>query len=142
MNEEELHAYVDGALDPARRLNVATYLAAHPWDAARMEAFRAQQEGVRALFDHVLDQPVPERLREIMQRHSIRAALRRFAWALGAVSLMVILALGAHLLYNHRALAGYGNLAPSSAQRQPMGTACPIIPPSFPSRPTPHRAEI
>src|SRR5690242_11740011 len=59
VSDDELHAYMDGALDPMRRLEIASYLAGHPLEAARAEAFRAQREGLRALFDHVLDQPVP-----------------------------------------------------------------------------------
>jgi anti-sigma factor RsiW len=63
VTEEELHAYVDDVLTVARRLDVALYLAATPSDAARAECFRAQKEGLRALFDQVLREALPERLR-------------------------------------------------------------------------------
>ena len=94
--EDELHAYIDGALDPARRLAVATYLAAHPREAARAEAFRAQREGIHALFSHILDQPVPERLRLPLRR--ARMIWRRIAWAVGATSAVLVLIFGGGVL--------------------------------------------
>ena len=35
ITDDELHAYIDGQLDDARRAEVAAYLAAHPELAAR-----------------------------------------------------------------------------------------------------------
>jgi len=72
IEEEELHAYIDGVVDRERRLDIALYLARHPADAARVEAYRAQREGFSALFDHLLDQPPPDRLREVMRRAAPR----------------------------------------------------------------------
>jgi anti-sigma factor RsiW len=104
INDEDLHAYIDGRLDAARRLAVAIYLAGHPREAARGEAFRAQKEAIRALFDHVLDQPVPDRLREVMQQHGERpswTAWRRVAWAVAAGSLVLVLVLGGRALHDY-----------------------------------------
>ncbi|MHB0984451.1 MAG: anti-sigma factor family protein [Sulfuricella sp.] len=63
LNESELHAYADGQLDERRRAEVEAWLAAHPADAERMEAYRRQNEALHALFDPVLDEPIPQRLR-------------------------------------------------------------------------------
>jgi len=38
VHEHELHAYVDGGLAEARRIEVEAWLAAHPADAARAQA--------------------------------------------------------------------------------------------------------
>jgi anti-sigma factor RsiW len=94
VSDDELHAYIDGGLDPARRLAVATYLATHPREAARAEAFRAQREGIHALFGHVLDQPVPERLHAPLLRRGARVLWRRIACAVGAASAVLVLAVG------------------------------------------------
>lgn len=67
VTESDLHAYVDGTLPEARRAEVEAYLAAHPEDAERIAAYRRQNEALRALFDPVMDETVPERLRT---RHS------------------------------------------------------------------------
>lgn len=70
ISEEDLHAYLDGALDAARRFRVAAYLARFPQQAARLEAFRAQKEGMQALFDDVAHETPPKRLVRIMAKRS------------------------------------------------------------------------
>ncbi|GAB3465868.1 anti-sigma factor [Massilia terrae] len=59
ITEAELHAYVDGRLPPARRAEVEAYLAALPEEAARVQAYSAQNDALHALFDGVLDEPAP-----------------------------------------------------------------------------------
>lgn len=63
VTEEELHAYVDGELAADRRIAVETWLASHPEEAARVAAWRAQAETIRARYGAVALQPVPERLK-------------------------------------------------------------------------------
>lgn len=63
IEENDLQAYVDNRLDPARRTEVETYLAAHPEDAKRVQAYRQQNELLSAMFDPVLEEPVPSPLR-------------------------------------------------------------------------------
>ena len=59
ITEADLHAYVDGRLPLARRAEVEAYLGARPEEAARLQAYAAQNDGLHALFDAVLDEPVP-----------------------------------------------------------------------------------
>ena len=59
VREDDLHAYVDGALSVARRLEVEAWLAAHPADAARVRAWAGQNQALHAAFDGVLNEPVP-----------------------------------------------------------------------------------
>jgi anti-sigma factor RsiW len=62
VTEDELHVYVDGEL-PADRLSaVEAWLASHPEDAARINAWRAQAEAIRARYSGLAKEPVPERL--------------------------------------------------------------------------------
>ena len=49
--EAELHAYVDGELPADRRKAVEAWLALHPDDAARVDAWRRQAEEIRAGLD-------------------------------------------------------------------------------------------
>jgi anti-sigma factor RsiW len=63
VTEDELHAYVDGELPADRRAAVEAWLAAHHDDAARVEAWRAQAEMVRARYGAVADESIPERLK-------------------------------------------------------------------------------
>ncbi|HKS63850.1 MAG TPA: anti-sigma factor, partial [Xanthobacteraceae bacterium] len=50
VTEEELHAYVDGELAADRRAAVERWLASHAEDAARVAAWRAQADAIRARY--------------------------------------------------------------------------------------------
>jgi len=65
MNEAELHAYVDDCLPQERYGEIEAYLAEHPEDAARVQAYRSQNEALRAAFAPVLAEVVPDRLRDL-----------------------------------------------------------------------------
>lgn len=65
VTEADLQAWVDGLLPEARRLEVEIYLAERPAEAERLGAYRAQNEALRRLFDPVVHEPVPQRLRRI-----------------------------------------------------------------------------
>lgn len=69
ISELDLHAYVDGELPADRRGAVEAWLLAHPEDAARVAAWRAQADMIRARYSTVADEPLPPRLR-----------LQRLAW--------------------------------------------------------------
>jgi anti-sigma factor RsiW len=76
IGESELHAYVDERLDPAARQAVEAHLAERPEDAARVQAYREQNAALRAAFDPVLNEPLPDRLRRIdTSRRSARFAI-------------------------------------------------------------------
>jgi anti-sigma factor RsiW len=62
ITEDDLHAYVDAALTPARRAEVEAYLAEYPEDAARVRAYQAQNQALKALFNPVLNEPLPDNL--------------------------------------------------------------------------------
>lgn len=62
ITEADLHAYVDGNLPAGRRAEVDAYLAQRPDELERVRAYAAQNLELRALFNPVLDEPVPSRL--------------------------------------------------------------------------------
>lgn len=41
--EDELHAYIDGQLDPAEETRIEAYLAAHPGERSRIESYQRQK---------------------------------------------------------------------------------------------------
>ncbi len=88
--EAELHAYVDGLLPQARRPEVEAYLAAHAEDAQRVRAWREQNQALRDLFDPVLAESLPARVRRPDLTRRMRPVLRYAAvagWlALGGVA--------------------------------------------------------
>ncbi len=62
MTEADLHAYVDGRLDAARRAEVEAFLAARPDDLERVRDWQAQNRLLRDALGAVHDEPVPLRL--------------------------------------------------------------------------------
>jgi anti-sigma factor RsiW len=128
INEDELHAYVDGDIEPARRLDIALHLARHPDEAARMEVFRAQREAMHALFDDFLRQPVPRRLRSIVRRHAGRGARRRrgAGMLVGMAVAIVVLVTGGAVL--RHAAPGHDAAAPA-AQHAPAVDELPVLQP-------------
>jgi anti-sigma factor RsiW len=63
-DEETLMAYADGELDAGLRAEIAAAIDKDPALAARVEKHRALRAEVAGAFATVLNQPVPERLRQ------------------------------------------------------------------------------
>lgn len=64
IDDTTLNAYVDGQIDEDGRRAVEAWLAEHPEDAARVQAYRTQNAGLHERFDGVLDEPLPPALAE------------------------------------------------------------------------------
>jgi len=67
LTEDLLRAYVDGALDGAEQARVAEAVAADAEARAFVEREQRLQAQLRAAFDPVLDEPVPDRLLQAVQ---------------------------------------------------------------------------
>jgi anti-sigma factor RsiW len=94
--EADLHAWVDGRLDPARSAEFEARLAADPALAAQARAWSAQRDALRGLHAQVLDDPVPAHLLGAAQQLHHRS--NRFAqwqrWGGVAASVLVAFAVG------------------------------------------------
>jgi anti-sigma factor RsiW len=62
ISEDDLHAYADNRLDVSRLAQVEAWLASHPEERNRIQAWRSQSEKLHRTYDSVLDLPVPPRL--------------------------------------------------------------------------------
>ena len=82
MREDDLHAYVDGALSVARRQEVEAWLAAHPADAERVQDWASQNQSLHAAFDSVLNEPLPLDLVRATRRQPARTPFKMAAAAL------------------------------------------------------------
>ena len=134
ISEDDLHAYVDGDIAPARRLDIALYLARHPAEAARMEAFRAQREAIHALFDDLARQPVPWRLRNIVRRHARRRARRRrgTGMVVGIAVATIVLVSGRTIVHYAVPEPGGGPAAETATHHAPTADELPAIRPQPP----------
>src|SRR3954471_11938332 len=62
VTEADLHAFADGRLAAARRAEVEAWLAARPEDAERVASYRETAVQLRAHYDSILSEAVPEKL--------------------------------------------------------------------------------
>jgi anti-sigma factor RsiW len=90
ITEDDLHAYVDGVLEPERRAEVAAYLDGHPDVAKRIAGFADQRELLRKALAPIADEPLPPQLnlsRIIESRQQRRLPL---GWAVAAMLMLSI----------------------------------------------------
>ncbi|NQV55153.1 MAG: anti-sigma factor [Rhodospirillales bacterium] len=66
LTDNEIHAYIDGELDDDALIQVEVWLAAHPIDAAKVHAFQLQKRQMHRLYDFAGDEPVPERILDLI----------------------------------------------------------------------------
>ncbi|UCV23446.1 anti-sigma factor family protein [Ferribacterium limneticum] len=79
ITEDDLHAYVDGALTAARRAEIEAYLVLYPEDAERVRAYRAQNEALKALFNPVLVEALPDHLQALTVQ-PVNSTVNRKKW--------------------------------------------------------------
>ncbi len=91
ISEDDLHAYVDDLLDPARRSSVLRYLEQNHAAAERVAAYVAQRDQLRAAFAPIGLEPVPSAL-NLARLVDERLARRHAPWRVAAA---VALAIGA-----------------------------------------------
>jgi anti-sigma factor RsiW len=90
--EEDLHAFVDQILDPARHAEVQVYLDAHAEVEARIAGYVRERGALRAALAPVAAEPIPPQLN---LRHLAEA--RRSSWSMpwrSAAAAAVLLAIG------------------------------------------------
>ncbi len=68
IEDADLHALVDGELDPERRRKVEDHLLQHPEHAATVEGWRRQNAALRAAFEPIALESPPLSLREAATR--------------------------------------------------------------------------
>lgn len=64
--EAELHAWLDGRLEPERRAAIEDWLAANPGEAERLASYHTAEAGLRELYAPVLEEPLPARLLDVL----------------------------------------------------------------------------
>ena len=98
-----LSAWLDGQLDATEAARVEAWLRDHPEDAARVRLWAADGEALRARLDALLDEPVPQRLEQIVWRSGPARAAGAFeGWQRWAAAMAVFVlggAVGAALVW-------------------------------------------
>ena len=111
ITEGDLQSYADGRLPEARRAAVEAWLAARPGEAERIAAYRRLANEVRAAYDSMIAEPVPERL---AQAAASRIPIRRIAAVVAWIA--VGIAVGAPLGWQVRPERVVMQTAPDTTQ--------------------------
>lgn len=82
---DDLHAFADGKLTPARAAEVEAYLQRHPAAAAQVADIRRINDALKAAFDGVLDEPIPSRQVAVVLDRRPRFALPIAAGVAGMI---------------------------------------------------------
>ena len=83
ITEADLHAYVDGQLSEARRVQVQGWLKQHPDRLREIEEYQLVDRQLHELLDPIIKEPVPESLR-------IQSRMRIFRRVAVAASLLIV----------------------------------------------------
>ena len=94
ITEDDLHGYVDHALEPEREAEVAAYLESHPDVAKRVAAFSDQRSLLRSALGPIAEEPLPPQLNLARMIESRRRRPSSFRWAIAAMLLLSIGGLG------------------------------------------------
>jgi anti-sigma factor RsiW len=109
VQEEELHAFVDGQLPKGRCTTVLAYLGQHPEEVVRLAAYARQKEELRARLEEVGLATGDLRTAELQQALAYRLAARSSPrdWLRRAAAMAVLLGAGwwSNTMY-HQHLAG------------------------------------
>lgn len=70
-SENEIQGYADDLIGPERRAEVEAYLTRDSEAAERVAAYREQNAELRALFNPVLDEAIPQRLTTVAPRRRL-----------------------------------------------------------------------
>lgn len=96
VSDEQLHAYIDGELDPAEARRIEAIIAASPELTLQVEQFRADKALIHRTYAPLIEQPLPAAMFEALERPRRRRFAFRFnislfpAGALTAAALLVV----------------------------------------------------
>ena len=76
ISKEDLHAFIDGELDPMRAAEIARLVASDPVLAARVEAFRADKKRLEQIYGRLRDLPVPPKWLQSVEDRPFRQHAR------------------------------------------------------------------
>ena len=125
-SDEMLMAYADGELDLVARAEIEAAMARDPKVAEAVERHRALAARLRPAYDAVLEEPVPERLAELVAAPRGAAAMTVGRWRLpqwSAIAASVVVGLFAGVLLMRGGGAAYEETATGLVARGELDKA-------------------
>lgn len=99
ITDQDLHSYVDGELDAVRAAEVEKFLQQNTDASEQVAIWRRQNDTLRALYGHLADEPVPDRLDPHRLAANIRTEVGR--WRSIAAALILVTLGGALGWFGH-----------------------------------------
>jgi anti-sigma factor RsiW len=90
ITEDDLHGYVDDALDFSRRAEVENYLALHPDVGARVRRYEEQQRTLRAALAPFAEEPIPPELNLAQLIEARRRSSHLDGWRAAAAAALLL----------------------------------------------------
>ncbi len=90
ITDAQINAYVDGELDEASRLEFEQLLLNNPEDAARVAAYKQQNDELQNLYGALIEEPVPAEMRKMVMQHKSRPSLAPWMQVAAAVTLLLV----------------------------------------------------
>lgn len=109
ISDSELNALVDGELDPARQAEIEAWLAGDPESASRVARYRAQNAGLHALYDDILNEDIPPKIAAASRTR--RAGVPPWAAMAAAIALFVVGAAGGWIVRGEAGVAPVAQVA-------------------------------
>jgi anti-sigma factor RsiW len=132
ISEDDLHAYVDGVLDPERRAAVEHHLADNPQTAVRIAGWQRADDALRRAVGWKADEPVPTEL-NVARVAAARMNRQWTPWRVAA-SILVALVVGAGsgwMAHTPGAENGVASVAMEAATAQRVFAQDPMHPVEF-----------
>jgi len=132
VSEYDLHAYVDGFLDPAQRLSMEGYLADHPQVGERVAGWQTINEALRDAAAWKAEAQVPAAFE--VARAANRRSSQRWVPQRMAASILVALVIGAGsgwIAHGPRSVNGIASVASEASMAQRVFAADTLHPVEF-----------
>lgn len=94
ITEEELHAFIDGELDPSRHDEIALLLSQDATLARRVAEFREDKERLSSIYAPLLRRPIPTAWEKQIRRRRVIPRRSRDIAAIGAMAASLVLVVG------------------------------------------------
>jgi anti-sigma factor RsiW len=117
ITEADLHAYVDDALDQARRAEVDVYLKQHADVAQRVQGYVQQRSALRAMLAPIAEEPIPPELDLATLVEARRKPAFSVSWRAVAAAILLV-SLGGAGGWSIRGMSSYTESSGISALAQ------------------------
>jgi len=110
ITEDDLHGFIDHALDAKRHAEVQTYLEAHPDVLARIARYTDQRDWLRAALAPIAEEPIPSRLNvsRLLRRQRQPLRITRATAIAAALAFMMIGGVGGWIFRGTESLPATG----------------------------------